>query len=107
MQILQDQVAQLSLHPSPLRQQSTFSPKTSLLNKPETLQEGSLSPSSIGIPSIALKPMHSLAQMRSSRRRLLHSKPRSPTIMKTPSAPTASLQTPAKLQPPSLSVWAM
>src|SRR5579863_9927411 len=88
MQILQDQVAQLSLHPSPLRQQSTFSPRTSPPNKPETLREGLLPPSNIGTPSIALKPTHSLVQMRSSRRKLLRSKPRSPIPTRTPSALT-------------------
>src|SRR5579863_4226372 len=107
MRLLQGQVAQLSLHPSPLRQQSTFSPKTSLPNKPETLREGSLPPSNIGTPSIALKLTHSLAQMRSSRRRLLRSKPRSLTTMTTPSALTASSPTQAKSRPPSLSVRAM
>src|SRR5579863_1773064 len=106
LQLLLAQVAQLSLTQSLPSQPSTYSPKTFPQNESRTSQRDSLPPSNIAIPSITLKPMHSLMQMRSSRRRLLRSKPRSPTITKTPSVPTISLPTRDKSPPPSRSAWA-
>src|SRR5579863_2186349 len=76
-------------------------------NVPETSPKASLPPSSIGIPSTTLKPMLSLAQMRSSRRKLLRLKPSSPTTMRIPSAQTDSSQTLARLWPPSQLARAM
>src|SRR5579863_6452824 len=106
LQLITAQAAKLSLRPSPLSQQLASSPTTSPSSAPGTLPEASLPPFNIATPSIALKPTHSLATMRSSRRRLLRSKPRSPTTTTTHYAPTASSPTRAKSWPPSLLAWA-
>src|SRR5579863_3518299 len=107
LQLITAQAAKLSLRPSPLSQQLASSPTTSPSSAPETLPKASLPPFNIAIPSIALKPMHSLATMRSSRRKWLRSKPRSPTTTTTPHVPITSSLTQAKSWPPSLSARAM
>src|SRR5579863_4346505 len=107
LRLLAAQAAKLSLRPSPLSQPSVSWPTTSPSNVPETSPEVSLPPSSIGIPSIALKPTLSLATMRSSKRKSRRLKPRSPTTTTTPRAPTGSSPTQAKSRPPSLSARAM
>src|SRR5579863_2027619 len=91
LQLLPAQVAQLSLAQSHPSQPSTYSTKTSPTNESKRSPRASSPLSSTAIPSIALKPMLSLAQIRSSKRRLLRSKPRSPITTKTPSVPTISL----------------
>src|SRR5579863_6168227 len=106
LRLISAQATKLSLRPSPLSQPSMSLPKTSPPSVPGTLPEASLPPSSIGIPSIALKPTRSLATIRSSRRRLLRSKPRSPTTTTILHAPTNSSPTQAKSRPPSLLAWA-
>src|SRR5579863_10350254 len=107
LKLLATQAAKLSLRPSPLSQPSTFLPMTSPSSAPGTSPGVSLPPSSIGIPSTALKPTLSLATMRSSKRKLRCLKPRSPTTPTTPRAPTDSSPTQAKSRPPSLSARAM
>src|SRR5579863_6014535 len=106
LQLITAQTAKLSLRPSPLSRQLASSPTTSPSSAPGTLPEALLPPFNIATPSIALKPTHSLATMRSSRRKLLRSKPRSPTTTTTPYAPMASSPTWAKSRPPSLSARA-
>src|SRR5579863_5234085 len=106
LRLIAAQAAKLSRRPSPLSQPSISSPRTSPPNVPGTSPEAYLPPSNIGIPSTALQPTHSLATMRSSRRRLLRSKPRSPITTTTPHAPTDSSPTQAKSRPPSLSARA-
>src|SRR5579863_733141 len=106
LQLILAQVAKLSLCPSPLSQLSMSLPRTSPPSVPRTSPKALLPPSSIRIPSTALKLTHSLAQMRSSRCKLLHSKPRSLITTTTPSALTASSPTQVKLRPPYPSAWA-
>src|SRR5579863_8929208 len=106
LQLLPAQVAQLSLVQSHPSQPSTYLTKTSPTSESKRSPRASSPPSNTAIPSIALKPTHSLAQIRSSKRRLLRSKLRSPTITRTPSVLTISLPTRDKSLPPSRSVWA-
>src|SRR5579863_5115658 len=107
LRLLAAQAAKLSLRPSPLSRPLTSSPTTSPSSAPETSPEVSLPPSNIGIPSIALKPTLSLATMRSSKKKLLRSKPRSPSTTTTHHAQTGSSPTLAKSQPQSPSARAM
>src|SRR5579863_7024592 len=93
LQLLPAQVAQLSLAQSPPSQPSTYSTKTCPTIESKRSPRALLPLSSTAIPSIALKPTLSLAQIRSSKRKSLRSKPRSPIITRTPSVLTISLPT--------------
>src|SRR5579863_9399802 len=103
LQLLPAQVAQLSLAQSPPSRPSTYSTKIYPTSESKKSPKALLPLSNTAIPSIALKPTLLLAQIRSSKRRLLRSKPRSPITTKTPSVPTISLPTRDKSPPRSRS----